>query len=229
MRVPGPDDPVGASEIARLLGVKPSTVAMWQGKSRNLLPAPDWPEVGGRPAWRWARILAWAEETNRVRPVLRIGELVELAAGRWRPELEVEHTTVGTWRLAVGPRIPIRCVPVGDEVDDERLPVHVATVHGLPSEETQGTYGDWAAVAPETAGLAGGTVLASAQPTEVGAAREAVKAVAQLVEDATGTAPQFDPLSAPRRPGLWRRHLAGQREARTDPRFSALLQTEEKP
>ena len=55
-------DPVGAVEIADRLGVKRATVDQWQ--HRKLLPPPRW-TVGGRPAWDWADIAAWAERTGR--------------------------------------------------------------------------------------------------------------------------------------------------------------------
>ena len=54
--------PVGATEIAALLGVKRDTVVQWQG--RGVMPAPDW-TVGGRPAWRVGVVLEWARETGR--------------------------------------------------------------------------------------------------------------------------------------------------------------------
>jgi len=56
-------DPVGAVEVAARLGVARSTVDQW--RQRGLLPAPDW-TVGGRPAWSWATIEAWARSTGRL-------------------------------------------------------------------------------------------------------------------------------------------------------------------
>ena len=56
-------EPVGAVEIAARLGVVRSTVDQWQ--QRKLLPLPRW-TVGGRPAWDWADIHAWAEATGRL-------------------------------------------------------------------------------------------------------------------------------------------------------------------
>jgi predicted DNA-binding transcriptional regulator AlpA len=55
-------EPVGLAEIAERLGVKRATADMW--KLRGLLPEPRW-KVGGRPAWDWADIAAWAAETGR--------------------------------------------------------------------------------------------------------------------------------------------------------------------
>jgi predicted DNA-binding transcriptional regulator AlpA len=56
-------EPVGLIEIAERLGVKRATVDMW--KLRGLLPPAKW-TVGGRPAWDWADIMAWAKETGRL-------------------------------------------------------------------------------------------------------------------------------------------------------------------
>jgi predicted DNA-binding transcriptional regulator AlpA len=57
------DPPVGAIEIASLLGVRRATVDQW--RQRRLLPEPEW-TVGGRPAWRESSILAWARSTGRL-------------------------------------------------------------------------------------------------------------------------------------------------------------------
>ncbi len=54
--------PVGLAEIADRLGVERCTVDKW--RNRGLLPEPRW-TVGGRPAWAWADIAAWAFETGR--------------------------------------------------------------------------------------------------------------------------------------------------------------------
>jgi len=54
--------PVGQTEIAERLGVSPGTVQKW--RTRGLLPEPEW-TVGGRPAWAWATIEAWARMTGR--------------------------------------------------------------------------------------------------------------------------------------------------------------------
>jgi len=64
-RRPGPQSnmPVGAVEIADLLGVGRSTVDQW--RQRGLLPEPRW-TVGGRPAWAWSDIATWAAETGRI-------------------------------------------------------------------------------------------------------------------------------------------------------------------
>lgn len=64
VRVAGdPFEPVGAVEIAARLGVRRSTVDQWQ--QRGLLPVPTW-TVGGRPAWAWSTIEAWASSTGRL-------------------------------------------------------------------------------------------------------------------------------------------------------------------
>lgn len=57
--------PIGAVEVAALLGVQRATVDQWG--QRNLLPKRDW-TVGGRPAWRTDTILTWAKETGRPAP-----------------------------------------------------------------------------------------------------------------------------------------------------------------
>lgn len=58
-----PVDPVGLAEIADRLGVQRQTVDTW--RHRGLLPEPRW-TVGGRPAWDWPTIRAWAERTGRL-------------------------------------------------------------------------------------------------------------------------------------------------------------------
>jgi hypothetical protein len=55
--------PVGIVEIAGRLNVKRATVDQWQ--ARELLPDPAW-TVGGRPAWPWSAIRAWAHDTGRL-------------------------------------------------------------------------------------------------------------------------------------------------------------------
>lgn len=65
-------DPVGLSEIAARLGVRPQTAVMWHYRSgRGELPVPMPPHrwtVSGRPVWRWADIEQWAAETGRQPP-----------------------------------------------------------------------------------------------------------------------------------------------------------------
>ena len=63
IRLHDPDGPVGLKEVAHRLGVKEATAHTWQ--ARGVLPEPTWPEVGGRPAWRWSAIRDWALETGR--------------------------------------------------------------------------------------------------------------------------------------------------------------------
>jgi predicted DNA-binding transcriptional regulator AlpA len=55
----GEADPVGAVEIAERLGVKRGTVDMWRIRSIGF-PDPRW-TVGGRPAWNWDDVEAWAK------------------------------------------------------------------------------------------------------------------------------------------------------------------------
>lgn len=52
-------DPVGITEIAQRLGVQRATVDVW--RARGVLPEPRW-TVGGRPAWNWPDVHAWASE-----------------------------------------------------------------------------------------------------------------------------------------------------------------------
>jgi predicted DNA-binding transcriptional regulator AlpA len=55
--------PVGTVEIAARLGVTRSAVDQWRARDLGF-PSPRW-EVGGRPAWNWADVEAWAVETGR--------------------------------------------------------------------------------------------------------------------------------------------------------------------
>lgn len=69
------DEPLGLKEIAAYLGRPRDTVDKW--RTRGILPAPTWPEVGGRPAWRRDVIRLWALETGHwVFPLS--------SQGRWR-------------------------------------------------------------------------------------------------------------------------------------------------
>ena len=56
-------DPVGTVEIAARLGVSRSAVDQWRHRGLSF-PEPTW-TVGGRPAWRWGDVAAWASETGR--------------------------------------------------------------------------------------------------------------------------------------------------------------------
>jgi len=56
-------EPVGLAEIADRLRVTRATVDSW--RMRDRLPEPRW-TVGGRPAWNWADIEAWAHDTGRL-------------------------------------------------------------------------------------------------------------------------------------------------------------------
>lgn len=55
---------VGRKEIADRLGVKPGTVDMWRHRLGNGFPESTF-TIGGRPAWRWGLVEAWATETGR--------------------------------------------------------------------------------------------------------------------------------------------------------------------
>lgn len=59
------DEPVGLKEIAERLGVKRGTVDAWGPGQRDTLPEPTW-TIGGRPAWRWSVIEAWAREQGKL-------------------------------------------------------------------------------------------------------------------------------------------------------------------
>ena len=54
---------VGAVEIAERLGVARQTVDQW--RQRGLFPDRDH-TVGGRPAWDWSTVEAWARDTGRL-------------------------------------------------------------------------------------------------------------------------------------------------------------------
>ena len=56
-------DPVGTVEIADRMGVTRSAVDHWRQRPLGF-PAPRW-TVGGRPAWEWGDVAAWAERTGR--------------------------------------------------------------------------------------------------------------------------------------------------------------------
>lgn len=59
-----PCEPVGLVEIAERLGVRKETAHVW--RTRGVMPEPTW-TVGGRPAWNWPDVEAWARETGRLR------------------------------------------------------------------------------------------------------------------------------------------------------------------
>jgi hypothetical protein len=56
-------DPVGTIEIAERLGVTRDAVNQWRKRGLGF-PEPRW-AVGGRPAWEWEDVEAWARETGR--------------------------------------------------------------------------------------------------------------------------------------------------------------------
>ena len=70
----GRPDEVGLAEIAERLGVQRRTVDRWRG--RGVLPDPTW-IVGGRPAWDWPIIEAWARRTGRLPGPDRAGRTEE--------------------------------------------------------------------------------------------------------------------------------------------------------
>lgn len=57
-------DPVGAVEIAERLGVSRRTVDQWRQRALDF-PEPRW-TVGGRPAWDWSDVAAWAASSGRM-------------------------------------------------------------------------------------------------------------------------------------------------------------------
>ena len=58
-------DPVGVVEIAERLGVTRKAVDQWRVRGLGF-PSPT-ARVGGRPAWRWDDVDAWARSTGRSR------------------------------------------------------------------------------------------------------------------------------------------------------------------
>jgi len=56
--------PVGTVEIAERLHVSRSAVDAWRARHPEF-PKPKW-TVGGRPAWDWPDIEAWARATGRL-------------------------------------------------------------------------------------------------------------------------------------------------------------------
>jgi hypothetical protein len=77
--------PVGATEIAARLRVKPQTVHAW--RHRKLMPAPRW-TVSGQPAWDWPEIEAWARRTGRLQEKDAHAGLVELEGVGWDGDLD---------------------------------------------------------------------------------------------------------------------------------------------
>lgn len=57
-------DPVGVVEVAARLGVTRKAVDQWRRRSLGF-PDPRW-TVGGRPAWSWPEVEAWARRTGRI-------------------------------------------------------------------------------------------------------------------------------------------------------------------
>jgi len=57
-------EPVGAVEIAERLWVTRSAVDAWRKRGLGF-PEPQWVD-GGRPAWDWVDVEAWARRTGRL-------------------------------------------------------------------------------------------------------------------------------------------------------------------
>jgi predicted DNA-binding transcriptional regulator AlpA len=57
-------EPVGIVEIAQRLGVTRAALDKWRSRDVGF-PEPRW-TVGGRPAWEWDDIEAWARKTGRL-------------------------------------------------------------------------------------------------------------------------------------------------------------------
>lgn len=57
-------EPVGTLEIAERLGVTRKAVDAWRKRGLGF-PEPHW-TVGGRPAWDWDEVTAWARNTGRL-------------------------------------------------------------------------------------------------------------------------------------------------------------------
>lgn len=57
-------EPVGIVEIVDRLGVKRGTVLAWRKRGLGF-PDPRW-TVGGRPAWDWRDVEAWARKMDRL-------------------------------------------------------------------------------------------------------------------------------------------------------------------
>lgn len=94
-------DVVGIVEIAARLGVKRPTVDQWRQRANKPYTRKEWrnpraepfPEpfdaVGGRPAWHWGDVRAWAKRTGRIKAVSDedLGKLLRAAVGIVRDEL----------------------------------------------------------------------------------------------------------------------------------------------
>jgi hypothetical protein len=155
-------DIVGLKEIAKRLSAPIATVQQW--RRRAVLPEPEgW--VSGQPAWRWATIVRWVEQTGRT-PELRYriltvlrerggmttsGVTSALVARRWASP----HATTTTWRVlndltdeglvSIGRRNVWSLTPRGEA---EMVPTHQRVVGGneppplveaivIPSREEQ--------------------------------------------------------------------------------------------
>ena len=81
--------PVGASEIAKRLRVRPQTVHAWRHRGR--LPAATW-TVSGQPAWDWAEIEEWARRTGRLGEHNIHADLLALEGTDWKGDLEAMRT-----------------------------------------------------------------------------------------------------------------------------------------
>lgn len=56
---------VGSLEVAARLGVSVNTLASWRRRGTDAFP-PAEHVVGGRPAWKWSTVKAWATRTGRM-------------------------------------------------------------------------------------------------------------------------------------------------------------------
>jgi hypothetical protein len=198
-------DPVGAKEIATLLGVAEQTVQAW--KHRGLLPSPRWPQVGGRPAWAWEQVRAWAIETGRASVDLMLGQWSELVKieSMWTPILAVAHQVIQRAVPEVRPYFVgmLRAPLTLHSQDHNATPVLGAQVYYMPTED--GGPAGWAGVAPDAAGWSSGQWLLSERVGTRGspflpasdkeAAQKAVASLVDAVTDATGETPQIGELT----------------------------------
>ena len=73
------DHPLGVSEVAIILSVKPDTVSSWQ--IRKMMPVPDALINDGRTRlWRTQTVLDWASATGRNEKGIDSSEAVSLLA-----------------------------------------------------------------------------------------------------------------------------------------------------
>jgi|SRR5579884_2521554 len=85
-------EPVGAREVASLVGVAIGTVHAW--RQRGLLPRPRW-TVSGSPAWDREEVLAWARQTGR------------LPEEPEQPSSEAPRAPLSVWQKALARHAPL--------------------------------------------------------------------------------------------------------------------------